>query len=277
MRRSRLERNTTFTLDAQISQTDSGFVGALKLTDGTRTILERELTGSNCADLSNALALVSAVTLDGILPERPLAVTAPDPLDHPQSRSQAAQPRTSEEPKPPSAHLSFGGIVGMHQGIAPTIVPTVGLTATLRKRTLLGLTELRIEGLVGWSQWRAVFDSELRVGEARFAWVSARAEACPMQSPIGPTSIGACAIVEVGGLRGEGSTSRGNRSNWGGWLAPGLLLNWSGQAQALEFRVAGGAVRPTVRDNYQFAERPLVFRPPSLSFVGEFELAWAFQ
>ena len=51
-------------IDARISGSGSLYVGHLRLVESGSAVVERDVGGPNCVDVSNALALITAVTLD---------------------------------------------------------------------------------------------------------------------------------------------------------------------------------------------------------------------
>ncbi len=51
-------------IDARISGSGSLYVGHLRLAESGSAVIERDVSGPNCVDVSTALALITAVTLD---------------------------------------------------------------------------------------------------------------------------------------------------------------------------------------------------------------------
>ena len=247
------------TVNARISGGDSRYFGQLRLVDPVGAVVERDVAGPTCWEVSAALALITAVSLDAL--PTPWLPTNPVP------------PRQKKEPK----RVTIGPTLGIHKAVAPQVVPTLGLSATYRYPHRLGSPELRFEALVSLDKERPVFDGTMRVGSARFLWMSTRWTACALQVNLASATLGPCALFELGRLRGSGKTQTGGASSaTGWWLAPGAVLNWSLQADPLWVRFAGGAVRPLVRDTFKFNPDPEALRPPSLGLIAEFELAWGF-
>ena len=90
-------------------------------------------------------------------------------------------------------------------------------------------------------------------------------------------TVGPCALLELGALQGEGTTNFGGpQTKTGFWFAPGGLLNGSLQADPVWLRLSAGVDRPVVRDTFKFQPTPVVFQPPNLGLLAQFELAWAF-
>ena len=249
------------TLGARISGANGQYVGQLLLVDSTGAVVQREVAGPTCLDVSTALALITAVTLDALPAQLPAALSVP--------ARQKKMPR----------RVALGPVVGFHTAVAPVTVPTVGLSATFHDRQRFGSPELRLEALVSLDVERhpVYDDARATIGHARFLWMSSRTTACPLQVNLASTTLGPCGVVEFGGLSGSGSNlKRESRSKTGWWFAPGALLNWSLQANPVWFRLAGGAVFPVVRDKFLFQQEPVTFQAHSLAGVAEFEVAWAF-
>lgn len=247
-------------IGAQISTANAQYVGRLRLADASGTFVEREVTGPTCVDVTAALALIVAVTIDGFVPKlRAAESTAVVPV-----------------PRKPSASIALGPIIGIHRAIAPRTVPTLGLSVAFSTPGQLGATELRLEGMLGLGSSQPVFESGNTLGNARFLWLASRAVACSFQLSAGPSTIGPCILFELGALRGKGSTAAGERSNTGWWVAPGAALDGTLRTDPFRFRLTGGVVGPLIRDTFVFAPRPEVFRPPSLGLIAELEVSWIF-
>ncbi len=240
---------------ARIDRLDSHYSGHLRLIDQEGTIIERDIGGPNCVDVTSALALISAVAIDASLGPRRSDLDVP------------SRHRKSER-------WSVGAVGGIHTAIQPNkVAPTLGLSLSLHERSHSILSEYRLEGLVGWSD-RLHVTSE---SDARFLWLASRATACPYQIAVSSVAFGPCALFEMGALRGTGSGAHNGHSNTGWWLAPGALLNWSIQPDPLRFRLAAGLIRPLVRDRFFFSPATEIFTPPNLGLVAEVEVGWAFE
>lgn len=245
-------------IDARISGSNSFYKGHLRLLEADQSVVERDVSGPNCVDVSAALALITAVTLDAFRANAPTGLGAT-----------AIQKKTEKR-------FAVGLTAGIDQVIAPRVVPTLGISLTYHDRVHFGSPEFRVAGLFAWSPWQGVYDGGGRVGDARFLWFASRSAACPLQAQWSSTTLGPCAVLELGTLTGEGRTQGGAQSKTGVWLAPGAVLNWSVQFEPVWLRLSAGAVAPVIRHTFQFIPRPEVFRSPSLGPVAEFELAWAF-
>jgi hypothetical protein len=249
-------------VDLRVSTTGAHYVGQVKVTGAAGTFVERELSGPSCADVASALALVLAITLDEFAPETPAAET-----------KVPSAPATHQR----STSFALGPVVGLHYAIAPHRVPTIGLAVSVSHLGQLGTTELRVAGVLGLGTTETVTDDDRSIGDAQFRWFSTRTLGCPLLLTVGPSQLGPCLVFELGALRGTGSSSAGELSSTGVWLAPGAAFDWTLLAAPIRFGWIGGLVRPLVRDSFVFAPRPEVFRPPVVGLIAEFEISWHFS
>lgn len=249
-------------VNVQISMTSAEYSGKVTLTDTLGTVVEREVTGPTCEDVSMALALIAAISLDAYVPE---------------TRVVEPKVRPTIANRESSISLDLGPVVGIHQAIAPRMVPTIGLAIGVSKPWQLGTAELRLEGVLGLGASQSVTESGNTLGDARFRWLSTRTLGCPLLFAVGPSNLGPCLVFELGALRGSGSSTAGKLSSTGIWLAPGAVLDGTFIADPIRLGVIGGLVRPLVRDTFIFSPRPTVFRPPSIGLIAEFDIAWNFN
>jgi hypothetical protein len=178
----------------------------------------------------------------------------------------------------PMRRYSVGIVAGIYDAIAPTLAPALGLAVAYRPSGTRLHPEYRVAALIGWSQTRAVVATNGEaLGTAEFTWGGARAAACPVKFAMQALRLGPCAVAELGVLRGNGTSARGEESRDGFWIAPGVLLDASLQRDPIRLRLAGGVTRPLVRDNFAFRPEPSVFKPPTLGLLAEVELAWTFD
>ena len=240
-------------IDARISGSFSSYHGHLTLF-GDNSIVERDVSGQNCVDVSAALALITAVSIDGLRRNSPTDGFAP-------SRPEKAEKR-----------FALGPVAGIHSGVAPPAVPMLGLSFTVHDWARVSSPEYRVAAMFAWSQWQTVAD----VGSTRFLWFASRSTGCPFQLRVASTALGPCALLELGALTGEGRTRNGIHAETGLWLAPGALVNWSVKADPVWLRLALGAAFPVIGNKFQFNPNPVAFQADSLALSAEVEVAWAF-
>lgn len=246
----------TVRIDVRISGPFSNYHGHLTLVGPENSVVERDVSGPNCVDVTAAIALMTAVAIDG------LRVTSP-------TRGSATQQQEDD------ARWGLGPVAGIHSSLAPAVVPMLGLSLAHHDWGGVGSPEYRLAGMFAWSGWRGVFDDNTRVGDARYFWLATRAVACPYQFRVTSVTFGPCAQVELGAIIGEGKTSQGVDSKTGLWLAPGALLNGSVNVAQVWVTVAGGAVFPFVQNAFRFRPKPEAFRTDTIALSAELGLAWA--
>jgi hypothetical protein len=253
-------QQTAVTLRVRIIPEAGEYVGRVSIVDSTGAVVDRVVSAPTCAEVSAALALISSIALHDL----------PTPAPH--SQAPAVPPKPSK-----TIEWSLGGSLGLHKGIGPNVTPTLGIAAGVHYPHRLGSPEARIELLTALRQSATVHSGSEQVGMAHFEWYAGRLSVCPLQLQVVTTTCGPCLVMEVGAMTGEGSSSLGQVSRTGWWLAPGALLNWSWRPKPFELRFAAGLLRPLVRDWFKFNPEPVVFRPPILGVVAQSELGWSFQ
>ena len=172
---------------------------SLRLVESGSAVVERDVGGPNCVDVSNALALITAVTLDA----SPAATRTDFSVTVKQKSTKA---------------FAIGPVAGIYKGVAPNVVPTLGLSLTYHARNRFGSPEFRIEGLFAESKWADVFDDRGFAGSSRFLWFASRMTACPLQLQVSFITVGPCALLEMGALEGQGRARLGDLSKDTGWL-----------------------------------------------------------
>lgn len=191
------EANPT-TIVVRLSVGSDESTGRLEIRRPPERPYVREIHGSTCAEVSTAVAFVTALALKGqrdeALPEPPRAPAAPAP-----------QP---EEPPAPRSSLfdnwalGVSGELGSRAGLAPLASPIeqIGVELRSRERAILSpifrLALLRAEPVTRID----------RFGTTRFTWLAARAAACPVRfSPIAIAAVLPCAGIDAGSIDTSGT------------------------------------------------------------------------
>lgn len=255
------------TLRVRITEEAGAFVGRVSIVDSMGGAVERVVSASTCAEVSLALALISSIALHDIPTVAP--VTPPRVAPTP-------PPRAAPQPAPTGVEWSLGATLGMHRAVAPGGSLSYGVAAGVRRPRTSASPEAHLELLISNSRTESVGSDPDPLGKARFDWYGGRVTGCPVQASIATITFGPCVVAELGALRGKGESSMGQVAKTGWWLAPGVLLNWAWRPLPLQVRLAGGLVRPLVRDTFRFSPGPVVFRPPNLGVVAQLELGLAF-
>ncbi len=246
-------------LDVRISGSYSNYHGHLTLIGPQNSVVERDVSGPNCVDVTAAVALMSAVTVDG------LRVTS-------QANGSATPIQKEDEPR-----WGLGPVVGVHSNVAPAVAPMLGVALAHNDWRAVGSPAYRVAATFAWSGWRGVSDAGTLVGDARFYWFATRAVACPYQFRVASTAFGPCAQLELGAHVGEGRTVKGVESRTGLWLAPGALVNLSVNLAPIWLTVSGGAVFPLIHNTFQFTPKPEAFRTDAAGLSAELGLAWVIK
>jgi hypothetical protein len=253
------------TLRVRIVEQAEGFIGRISIDDSMGGVVDRVVSAPTCAEVTLALVVISSISLHDL----PTAVPAASPI---------APRATTAPPKPArnGVEWSLGATLGIHEAVAPSGALAMGIAAGVRSPRRWGSPEVRLELLAANSGKQAVSGAAGPYGTARFDWYGGRIAGCPLQLNVATTSFGPCAVVEVGRLTGTGVSSMGQVAGTGWWLAPGAQLNWTWRPLPLQVRLAAGAVRPVVRDSFDFSPELLVFRPPTLGLVAQLEAGVSF-
>jgi hypothetical protein len=162
------------------------------------------------------------------------------------------------------AHVAVGASVQLSTGLAPRVMPGVGLYALLALNgdgPWAPAVELQVAH--AWAYGLRQPD-----GNADFELQSARLEACPLGLQLSPLTARACVAGAIGRVVAAGSDSYSPQSHAELWASlGGSVLVTIGLGDLLEVQAGFGADRPLRR--YDFAFRPDVFhRVPGLCFQG---------
>lgn len=293
-----IEALTQSQIRVTVVATEDGYLGRLDLVDPQGNRAEREFSGPTCSEITQAIALVAAVIIDGSTSAdtadtgtnpAPPAIPATTKRDSPSLESvtnSADSQRTGVTPGKPNSPVaartrplnpfSLGAIAGLHTAIAPEATPTFGLSIGYRPNGIWGSPKLRLGAVVAKSRATTVTFDPTSIGEAEFLWLATRALACPITLAGKAMQWGACSLLEIGVFRGSGSSAKGQESSTGWWFAPGVGLDWSVQFDRIALSLTGGVVRPLVREHFKFQPNWEVFRAPNLGLLAEVGVAWTF-
>lgn len=215
----------------------------------------RSVTGSSCAQVADALALVVALAIDssalaGPAPPVPAAPSPPPPAAAPtaiESESPSTPAHSEERPHT----LFIGADADVTGGVAPSalvsVEPVLGWRS--RSRGLLA-PSLRVSFLHTSSS--AV---ETSGGSATFNWTAGRVDGCVLSWPPSSAHLLACARLEGGVLAGSTSGVPGAHSEERGWFAAGPVVR--AEWELLGPLFVGADVAPMVRlTPYRFQLQP---------------------
>lgn len=213
------------------------------------TVAIRELDGSACTEVADALALSLALAIDPAenLPPReedpdlPPA-TAPKP---PLARPRVNQPVDRVlETKPRSARWSLGAQVQVASAVAPSVLPggMVFVDFEQTRSSVLPGASLRL-GVFG------MFGSaSTDVGAVRHRLLGIRLEGCPLRVGDEALALKPCASFELGQLRAEGTDSDTGLADDALWASVGASgrVAW-GAFDGLAFEAQAGIFAPLTR------------------------------
>jgi hypothetical protein len=252
-------------------------VGKLDITDAAGLTSSRELHGSSCPQLLEALSLLAAVAADAAhaMNAAPLSTPGEQPaVNSAVSGRLAAEPPRDVGTRPyaPPEGFRAGPLLYAVLQNAATPDPELGFGAALS-------LDWPARGYWAPSLQVGAYrvqSRELSVGpagiQARFELLAAHAVACPWRLPArGIWSLRPCLELDVGVLGGEGNGAALMRSadREGVWASSGLSLRaelspWT----PLSISTSIGAVLPWTRHEFYFAPDTEAFSVPRLGFRG---------
>ncbi|MEZ4297167.1 MAG: hypothetical protein R3B70_19535 [Polyangiaceae bacterium] len=224
-------------LEASIVPEGGGFHGTLRVREADGASSTREVRGDTCAEVSSALALVAAITIDTGPPEpqrRP-----PPPPPPPEKRPPPAPPARWSFDSAVSGGAFFGVAPGPAWGIAPAfeMTPPLSVPLTFQLGAILAASPR----------------AETATGSAEFLWFSGRLGASIAAVRAGPFALEGAAGFGAGFLRGKGISIRTPREQARPWVDAGLgararveLLSWFG------LDVGAGVLLPITQDMWVF-------------------------
>lgn len=129
-----------------ISRTENGFAGAFQMRDGGEATNKREVRGASCGEVADALAVVTAIALqggagDGEAPASPLPVAVDSPSSPSSAPAAAPSPpatarlRARTHWRPPTSvtvpagtvRFDMGGTIGANVGVTVGLIPSLVL------------------------------------------------------------------------------------------------------------------------------------------------------
>jgi len=273
-------------IDVVVSRLADGYVATIQLLDAEGQRLRRAVRGSDCGDVVNGIALVTALAIEAridealdrsepealaatsssgapVAPATPIAPSAPGepapatvapaaPATAPAApaapAAAAAQPSEESAAQGGSNPVTWRASVrgGFVTGIAPRVAPGLALAGVLE----LEAARLGVS-VLGFSSGRV---TEAGV-DARFDLLSFRFEGCPVAFELGSSlALEPCASFEAGALWGQAysdppSVEQG-QSGRAPWLAPGALGRLVGSFGQLVVELEGAVRFPLRREEF---------------------------
>jgi hypothetical protein len=240
------------TVRIEVRAAASGYSGRLTMPIGAGPVRVREFESAACADVVDALALVTALAID------PHAVLTP-------SRSPTSSPAPIAPISPPRSPRGYG----VNSGAEFVLLTAALAPDALAGATTYGELESSRPGPLAPSFRASMLYAQnglFASASATFALVAGRFEVCPVR--IGPREawLRACVVTDAGLLRGEGVAVPHPFVAKEAWLDAGAIARarWSPSGTPLFLEVAAGAVYPITQPTFVYL-RPhtLVYGVPA--------------
>lgn len=246
----------------RIEERDGRFSGDVAVhSDGRET--HRGLETQNCEALVDVLALITVLAVVPSEPElAPAAVASPARV---QLDLEAPVPETGRR----RGFAMSVGVAGAI-GIAPRGLPALPVVAELDDRRLG-----RLQLVALWGRRTAVVAD----AAATFDWVLIQLDGCPAPAIVDlrSLSLGICAGIQLGALRGRGGRIEGSRAETRPWVAPALGGHLRRRLTARWFvELDAGFAFPLVRDDFYFMPAVTIHQVPAIVLNGAFTLGISF-
>ena len=265
-------------LHMTLRSTEDRVAGELRVTRRGEPSWRRALTGTTCAEVADALALVAALTFDPgegaddapsstpagpsrpALTEASVSASAAPPAPAPTSTSAAD---ADVGPAPSAAHawrFALGGSAGT-LAVGTTSAPFAygGLLEVERDRDGIG-PSFRL-GVV-----HAEGSASAGGASVRLAWTTARPSVCPFRLRIGSgVVLRPCAGIEIGAVHASPRGLSAPADTTRAWVAPVLAgrLAWS-PLRAFFVEAELALALPLVRDELAADPSLVLYRSPQL-------------
>lgn len=208
-KRVALETSAVRTIVVRVAANASGVAGRLTVKSPSGAISEREILGPTCVEVSRALAVIVAVTIDpasgtaGAMKSSPpsaeVRVPSRPALRAPRERAPASHgPRASEDPR-----LSFDARVETTSVVVRGALPGIGISAQLDLPEVRPFDFLRLEPTFGLGLRQSLpKERSFPGGSVELLWTAGHARICPLRlSPVTAVRLSPCAEANIGAVR----------------------------------------------------------------------------
>jgi hypothetical protein len=275
-----------FTVEVQLS--DAGARGTLRIAEKEGGTTERDVPARDCANATEAMALIAAVILDPrAATTSPVSESDAAPVADAASTTPAPPSRTSAPPTPPAgataAVSGSRGSPGSQDSLAPVERPPTWQARLRAAGTLQGA--VAPGGALGVAAGAELFradsgpfeprfaltahfasgEASTRFGNAELSWFAGRLTACPVGWPKSTRlTLRGCAFAEAGALRGDGSDTQNPRGSTAFWLAGGPSTEIElGVTRLLALAVEAGITVPAFHDKFVFVPDEVAHKVPT--------------
>ena len=255
--------------------------GTLVIEAGERSS-RRNVEGRTCAEVTSALALITALAVDPHASTKPAEELAPPPKPEPKPEPEPEPPREPTSPpaidfvptEPPpirvepdarrwSLSVDAGG--ELRSGAAPRIAPAFGGGIALaRDMRALVSPSVRLSASAAPNQTQDTGGSS-----ARFGLAVGRVEACPLRISLAARVAAVpCALGEAGVFSASGENLARVQTTSRSWFGTGASLRTTWQVSHLAF-VSGvlSGIVPLRRDRFYAAPGTTLFEVPPVGFA----------
>ncbi|WP_437310650.1 hypothetical protein [Sorangium sp. So ce388] len=174
--------------------------------------------------------------------------------------------QSSEEPREKRLRFALGIHGSLDGASAPTLSPAIALFADVWYRT----GEVFSPSLRVWFSHARSSTTPIGIAGARFQLTKGRLDVCPVDLPLfASAGITPCATYELGVVHAEADYAFDAPSDFiehtRPWSTPGLLGRFHIEpTDWLRIEVQGGAMFPTVRDEYVYIPDAATYRIPAV-------------
>jgi hypothetical protein len=254
------------TLEVSISRSRSAvFEGNMRVFREQNAFAPRQLTSTDCTELTDGLVLIAALALEAAhLPAEPSevieavelieAIERAPPLS-PANKVRASFSRASGSVSVRGYQPAFGVQIALLSGALPGVAVSVPVFAELSEPNA-GTYRIAFE----WSS------GDTADGRAHFLLLAGRVSACPWTLESADVRFEPCAGLKAGVLSARGIDVSNPAREKRGWLAVGPLARVKWLIFGPMFLEAeGGLFAPLIRDRFYFAPDIAVHEPNRLT------------
>ena len=232
------ERATTLILE--MFATSSGVRGQLTVRKADGELSTREVPGRDCQEVESAMALIAALMVDPLASTSELALASRPPAEPPPIELSPATSKQSRWTIRVEPRLTARTAVG--PGL--TWGEALGASLTWQSNSLHPSLQLTAQ--------RAKTTASSPAGSAELEWTAGELLACPWAAqPSSSLELRACALLQLGRLRGSGYDTISPATESIFWSAAGVALQ--GRVQLLGplwLGIDGGLERPFTRERF---------------------------
>jgi len=243
------------------------FVGHVQRAGPSAVLDAREVEHESCEQVVRALALIASLLLTpsaGGTPSGPHARSDAGDTEKPSSPNApktsapagGSAPNAASAPRPQRPwRLEHGMALGL--AVQSSIAPDVRVGPRLGYRLLIARAGSESELGVSFARIQSGSIDAAGVGSAELTYSAGRVRLCHAVPLLGSLWLAPCGVLDVGELRGVGSTTGKDRVTRSAlWLSPGLLGKLELRPRRpLFMEVAAGAFFPLSRPEFHFTHK----------------------